>query len=75
MLTLGNHEEAQQKQSGVSLLKYLAYDQRVLPSLPNNGRPGSHYYSWNYGRVHFIAMDTTSKFSNTSDQYQWLKTN
>lgn len=39
-------------------------------SLPGNER----WYSFDYGAVHIVALDTTSDFSNGSAQNVWLRT-
>ncbi len=64
---IGNHET--NDDSTVS-------NYRALFTLPDVGPPNpddaERWYSFNYGRCHFICLDTESDFSFGSDQYRWL---
>jgi len=71
---LGNHETDQ------SLVHAPAYPYFDIYSLPTAGECGGvpsgteHYYSFNHGNIHFIALDTmTANRSPSGPMAQWLR--
>jgi hypothetical protein len=70
---LGNHET---NQSTAFVNTYTYFD---IYSFPTNGECGGvasgteHYYSWNYGNIHFISLDSmTASRSPTGAMATWL---
>jgi hypothetical protein len=65
-LSIGNHEL-----DGGSC-GYSSY--RGMYQLPTNAPEGAEeqYYSFNWGAVHFIALDTSQSLHRGSPQYMWL---
>lgn len=62
MMSSGNHE---------SILDFLAYRERVSPTLPTvNGN--EFWYSWNYGPIHHLAFDADQPYSPGSPQYEFM---
>ena len=59
MVSVGNHEG-----QGALFTKYFPYD-----LIDDN----SFYYSFNYGNVHFVAIDQFAKLNKGSEQYKWLE--
>jgi acid phosphatase type 7 len=58
--TVGNHENGR-----------MYYDELVLPK---NAMGNSHYYSFDYGSVHFIAINSRENCEDpTSEQYRWIR--
>jgi predicted phosphodiesterase len=58
---MGNHDKGQ-----------MYYDNSILPRNPNGT---SSYYSFNYGSVHFTAINTLEEYEKPdSPQYQWIAT-
>lgn len=71
--TLGNHDAAQ---STEFVDTYPYFD---IFTLPKNGEAGGvasgteHYYSFNYGNIHFICLDSmTGGRTTNSPMYAWL---
>jgi phosphodiesterase/alkaline phosphatase D-like protein len=62
--TLGNHDVG--TSNGQPYI-----DAFYLPK--NNPQNTERYYSFNYGNVHVIGLDTTQSFDVGSDQYNWLE--
>ncbi len=58
---IGNHDW---DPNGLGVAKYTA-----LFKLPSENE---RWYSFDYGKCHFICLDAYSDFSPTSDQYHWL---
>jgi hypothetical protein len=58
--SIGNHERS----GDATAWNYLNYF-----DLPNNEK----WYSFNYSNAHFIALDTTSTYTNGSAQNNWLR--
>lgn len=56
----GNHENGA-----------MYFDNVVLPA--NNAQHSSSYYSFDYGDVHLISLNTEIDYSPTSPQQQWLR--
>jgi len=61
--SLGNHD---MRSDGVAYLKNF-----FLPT--NNPKKDEKYYSFDYGDVHFVALDSTAKFGPTTEQGIWLE--
>jgi len=70
MVAPGNHEIMYINSIGV-----FGYDRRFLMPSVESGSPSPLYYSWNYGAVHFIALNSESN-SNVAkmpkEQVAWL---
>lgn len=71
--TLGNHDTAQATEFSD------AYPYFDIFTLPQNGEAGGvpsgteHYYSFNYGNIHFICLDSmTGGRTTNSPMYAWL---
>ncbi len=66
---IGNHELG----SGSSACGYHAYTD--VYHLPENAPSGyaERYYSFDWGNVHVIALNTEENYSNGSTQYNWLE--
>jgi len=64
---VGNHETSQD--STASKYRTLFKLPDVAPQNPNDAE---RWYSFDYGRCHFISLDTYSGFAPGSDQYAWL---
>ena len=62
--SLGNHDVG--TDNGQPYL-----DAFYLPK--NNPQNTERYYSFDYGNIHVIALDTTQSFDVGSDQYNWLE--
>jgi len=60
--TLGNHES--------HTTNYYNY----FSTPAGGGTRGEQWYSFNYGNVHFISIDTCGTYSVGSTQYNWLVT-
>jgi 3',5'-cyclic AMP phosphodiesterase CpdA len=58
--SIGNHEG-----NGANYINYFY--------LPSAGSGSERYYSFDYANSHFIVLDTTIDFSDTSAQYGWLE--
>jgi predicted phosphodiesterase len=56
----GNHESGQ-----------MYYDNLFLPS--NNPQKTEAYYSFDYGNIHIISVNTEIDYKKGSEQYQWLE--
>ncbi len=65
---VGNHE-TMGGDSGATNYRKLFTLPDVEPQDPDDAE---RWYSFDYGRCHFICLDTESDFSTTSDQYKWL---
>jgi regulation of enolase protein 1 (concanavalin A-like superfamily) len=72
--SLGNHDSRASTQHGFANLETFV--------LPDNGASGTYpdhaerYYSFDYGPVHFVALDTELAFSDTArrtEQIAWLE--
>jgi len=51
---------------------FITYQSRFR--MPPNGDKGNLYYSFNYGLIHHITLDSeTASFNHLLTQYQWLK--
>jgi len=66
---VGNHET--KDDSTASKYRELFTLPDVGPEDPDDAE---RWYSFDYGRCHFICLDTESDFSTGSDQYDWLIT-
>ena len=71
--TLGNHETAQ----ATAFVDTYPYFE--IFTLPKNGEAGGvasgteHYYSFNYGNIHFICLDSmTASRATNGVMFQWL---
>jgi hypothetical protein len=77
--SIGNHDYGNANyQTGPSLGVNFEYFKAF--TMPTNGEIGGlasgteKYYSYNYGNVHFIALDSFGSFNNAgSPMYQWLE--
>lgn len=88
MVSVGNHESechspaciVQNKKYAQPLRNFSAYNARWrMPSQESSGsRDTNMWYSWNYGDVHFVSLDTETDFpgaeeSKTGDShFPWL---
>ncbi len=68
-LAIGNHELG----SGSSTCGYHAYTDVYY--LPENAPSGDeeHYYSFDWGNVHVISLNTEQNYNAGSTQYNWLE--
>jgi len=58
--TLGNHEY------------HSSYYYAYFSTPPGGGTGGEQWYSFDYGNVHFVSIDTSGDYSSGSAQYNWL---
>jgi 3',5'-cyclic AMP phosphodiesterase CpdA len=66
MVAVGNHELID------LLLPFL--NRFSMPAKQSGGSFGNLYYSWDYGNIHFIALDSESfEYFQMSPQHIWLK--
>jgi hypothetical protein len=66
MVAVGNHELID------LLVPFL--ERFSMPAQQSGATWGNLYYSWNYGNVHFIALDSESfEYFEWSPQHVWLK--
>ena len=53
-------------------------DYQAILTLPSNGLTGQSntekFYSWNYGNVHFVSLDSNNVVNTTSAMYTWANT-
>lgn len=63
---IGNHE---------LFSLYIAFQYRFdMPAAESSSDEGNLFYSFNYGPIHVIALDSLSLFFwHSLDQYKWLK--
>lgn len=65
----GNHEHFGEDATG----PYLAYRRRVAPTMPiEDSTATPFWYSFNVGRIHFIAFDTDQEHTVDSPQYKFI---
>jgi hypothetical protein len=66
MFSVGNHEVYD---------GFIAFEKRfTMPSTATDPSGGNFYYSYNYGPVHIIVLDSEStSFKHHHAQYQWLE--
>jgi PKD repeat protein len=57
---LGNHED------------HAAYYYSYFSTPAGGGTGGEQWYSFDYGSVHFVSVDTSGDYSSGSAQYNWL---
>jgi 3',5'-cyclic AMP phosphodiesterase CpdA len=66
MVAVGNHELID------LLVPFL--ERFSMPAAQSGGTWGNLYYSWDYGNIHFIALDSESfEYFELSPQHIWLK--
>ena len=70
MYSSGNHEASSpgSKDGG-----FLAYRTRVAPTMPANTTASPFWYSFNVGRIHFLAFDIDQAYSAGSAQLAFVK--
>jgi len=65
MVTVGNHEE---------FFNFTSYINRfTMPGDSQKGGNGNFLYSFDYGNVHLLSMDTESEYSPGSPQYTFIE--
>ena len=88
MVSVGNHESEchsavciAELKTALALSNFSAYNTRWrMPSEESGGHPGSNmWYSWNYGPVHFVSVNTETDFPGAGEErtgdshFPWLK--
>ena len=78
MVSPGNHESechspvclAEEKRAQ-ALSNFTAFNSRWrMPSEESGGHPGSNmWYSWNYGPVHFVSLDTETDWPGAGEEH------
>jgi len=68
----GNHENANIERSFSPFA--LRYNMPLLTSY-TGGDPERYYYSFDFGSVHFVNLDSEHDYAVGSAQYRWLETN
>lgn len=69
MYSSGNHEASSPESKAGT---FLAYRTRVAPTMPTNGTAAPFWYSYNVGRIHFVAFDIDQEYRAGSPQYAFL---
>ena len=78
----GNHEDAGGRNSSLSQRNFTSYRERFHMPYMQSGSSSNMFYSFDYGLVHFINIDTESTFPGApegknsgpfGDQAAWLK--
>jgi len=74
-VTPGNHESechdpacvVQPRKFGIPLSNFTAYNARWSMPSPESGGVQSMWYSWDYGSVHFVSIDTETDFDGAAE--------
>ena len=78
----GNHEDAGGRNSSISQRNFTSYRERFHMPHMQSGSSSNMFYSFDYGLVHFVNIDTESTFPGApeakgsgpfGDQAAWLK--
>lgn len=68
MLSSGNHEIAGDHPAN----HFRAYLTRVAPTMPTASSGAPFWWSFNYGFLHVVAMDTDQPWAAGSEQFNWI---